>query len=211
MFYALLPLLARALAWRARASPGRAAARLIALGLLSLLFRFWVTKWSSAPLPWRYSLPATFLFFVPGMLVALLRCRWDGFHTSGLRALAFHSEVWLLAAVALWLITCLDYDLLPLLTLSSGLMVGGCVLPLRRGVSVGVLEWRWLAAIGVASYSLYLWHVPVISLITGTDVPGYGASGLLVRVLPLALAVALLSYRLIEVPFLRLRRRWSDP
>jgi peptidoglycan/LPS O-acetylase OafA/YrhL len=63
------------------------------------------------------------------------------------------------------------------------------------------LDWRPLALVGVASYSLYLWHLPIVEALT----PG----AVLVSV-PLSLLAALVSYRLVEAPFLRLRRRWSS-
>ena len=63
------------------------------------------------------------------------------------------------------------------------------------------LDWRPLALIGVASYSLYLWHLPIVEAL---------APHALALSVPVSLAVALLSYRLVETPFLRLRRRWSS-
>jgi peptidoglycan/LPS O-acetylase OafA/YrhL len=95
------------------------------------------------------------------------------------------------------------------------------VLPLRGGRLVGVLEWRPLAIVGVASYSLYLWHVPVLLTVANASVgfdPRIGGVfvgaptpfwRLFALGVPLALAVALGSYAVIERPFLRLRRRWS--
>jgi hypothetical protein len=68
------------------------------------------------------------------------------------------------------------------------------VLPLRAGPLVRALEWRWLALIGVASYSLYLWHLPVLNALGGT------LPALLLLGTPLCLAIAFASYRLVEAP-----------
>ena len=65
-----------------------------------------------------------------------------------------------------------------------------------------------LAVVGVASYSLYLWHVPVIkALIDGGVSTGFAALTLIA--VPIRLLVAIGSYAAIESPFLRLRRQWA--
>ena len=65
---------------------------------------------------------------------------------------------------------------------ASFLLVGAAVLPLRSGLLVRVLRWRPLAALGVASYSLYLWHYPIVEHLSKAPPPprlpkaaGYGA------------------------------------
>jgi peptidoglycan/LPS O-acetylase OafA/YrhL len=45
--------------------------------------------------------------------------------------------------------------------------------------------------------SLYLWHVPILDALGGPYL----------KRVPLCLAVAFVSYRLVEAPFLRLRKR----
>ena len=93
--------------------------------------------------------------------------------------------------------------------LVSVLLVGACVLPLRPGPLVQTLEWRPLAVVGVASYSLYLWHDPILKALAKSPWAPSGFLGLLAVGLPLCCLVALMSYALIEAPFLRLRRRWA--
>ena len=68
------------------------------------------------------------------------------------------------------------------------------------------LEWRPLAVVGIASYSLYLWHPPIVQGLTdGAD----AFLPLLAVAAPLCIVAALLSYTVIESPFLSLRRRWA--
>jgi peptidoglycan/LPS O-acetylase OafA/YrhL len=71
------------------------------------------------------------------------------------------------------------------------------------------LDWRPLAALGVASYSLYLWHQPLLARLELET--GLGFLPLLAVGLPLCAAVAAVTYLTVERPFLRMRRRWTPP
>ncbi len=89
---------------------------------------------------------------------------------------------WGAAGVGLWMVVAWRYDLDLLLVAASFLLVGAAVLPLRSGLLVRVLRWRPLAALGVASYSLYLWHYPIVEHLSKAPPPprlpkaaGYGA------------------------------------
>jgi len=62
-----------------------------------------------------------------------------------------------------------------------------------------VLGWRPISFIGVISYSLYLWQQPFLVGVEGRITPLVGIS--------LSLVVAVLSYKWIEQPALRYRRR----
>jgi len=69
---------------------------------------------------------------------------------------------------------------------------------------------RAVAALSVvASYSLYLWHVPIIRALQRTGGIPHGFVATAIIAVPLAIGVALASYWLIEAPFLRLRRQWA--
>ncbi len=73
---------------------------------------------------------------------------------------------------------------------------------------------RPLAAIGVYSYSIYLWHLPVLRLGVPFTEMAVGRLGFGVRaVLYLAgsLVVGVAMAKLVEVPSLRLRERWFPP
>lgn len=209
-FYLLLPVLAYAVARLARGSLGRAAAILIALGLASLALRV-ATIYSADPVDplWRLNLPATFLFFVPGMLLALVRVSWESRRPAWLRGPPSQGDLWILASIPLWALVLLGgYNLDFLVGVAAFLIMGACVLPVRTGPVANALQWRPLALVGVASYSLYLWHVPVIkALIDGGTSTGFAV--LTVIAVPVSIAVALASYAVIESPFLRLRRQWA--
>jgi peptidoglycan/LPS O-acetylase OafA/YrhL len=209
-FYLLLPLLAYAVARLARGSLVRAGAILIALALASLAVRA-ATIYTADPVDplWRLNLPATFLFFVPGMLLALVGVTWEGRRPAWLRGPPLQGDLWILASIPLWaLVVLVSYSLDFLVGAAAFLVVGACVLPLRSGPVTNSLQWRPLALVGVASYSLYLWHVPVITALVdaGSSTLFWVLTAIAV---PVSIAVALASYAVIESPFLRLRRQWA--
>lgn len=96
----------------------------------------------------------------------------------------------------------------------SALLVLAVVLPSSQhgGVNrlAAVLEWHPFRFIGTISYSVYLWHLPIIFwLITNKLTVGDSAVALvfnLVLVLGLVLPVSALTYFVVERPFMRLKK-----
>jgi peptidoglycan/LPS O-acetylase OafA/YrhL len=76
---------------------------------------------------------------------------------------------------------------------------------------VGLLEAWPLTAVGVASYSLFLWHEPLIWWLRDRGVLASGGPGAFVLNLLLvgivALAASALTYRFVEQPALRWKAR----
>ena len=210
-FYLLLPLLAWALARLANGSRKRAILILGGLALASFAVRLTTVYLADVPsLLWRASLPANGLFILAGMITAIVYLALEDNRPRWLRGPLLNSDLWLLLWIPVWAIVAFGayrYD--ALVCLSSFAIIGAAAFPhLRRGPVTRVLWWRPLAHLGVASYSLYIWHLPILIFLIkhGVDqsfVP------LAVVGLPLAIGVALLSYRVVEEPFLRMRRRWS--
>jgi peptidoglycan/LPS O-acetylase OafA/YrhL len=205
-FYVLLPLLAYGIALVARGRRGVAAALIAGAGLVSAAI-WWmkVHESTSTDLRWRYSLPATFLGFVPGMLLALWRLDLEDRPQVRLPS----STAMIATGVALWVVASRRLDLAEPITAAASLLVlAGVVLPARAGVLARALDLRVLGLLGVASYSLYLWHLPIV------DSLGRRTGFSLLELLPLALvvcvAVAAASYLAVERPFLRLRSRWGS-
>ena len=77
----------------------------------------------------------------------------------------------------------------------SGIAVLG-IADRPQGRLARVLSWRPLQLLGLISYGLYLWHFPI-----------FMAAGATPFTLGLSLVVAAMSYRYVEAPFLRLKRR----
>lgn len=81
-----------------------------------------------------------------------------------------------------------------------GLFFALLLLRFSFGMAPRIMLWRPFVALGRASYSLYLWHMPVV-MISGLHL----SSDLAVAAvsIPLSLAVGFASFHMIEQPFLR--------
>lgn len=69
-----------------------------------------------------------------------------------------------------------------------------------------ILEWRPLAWIGMVSYALYLWHVPIIDIcirLMGQTPPAY------IFALILSFILAAISFYVVEKPFIALRKKFG--
>jgi peptidoglycan/LPS O-acetylase OafA/YrhL len=220
-FYIVLPVVAFLVARVARGSRSRAAVAIAVLGLVSLVLRLVHVSLSSAPdFRWTFSLATLFYFFAVGMLLALLRLAWEERPPRWLTGRLASADLWMLASVPLWVVSLLQKEFELAIAAAAFLVLAACVLPLRAGLLTRALEWRPLAVLGIASYSLYIWHVPLITTVADNHVrfppPGGRLSGhphdllyVAVAALPVCVAVALASYATIESPFLRLRRQWA--
>jgi peptidoglycan/LPS O-acetylase OafA/YrhL len=205
-FYVVLPLIAILLAGISRGRRAAAALVLLAAGAASGVLQLTARPPLSV---WPLSFATTFAFFAAGMLLALLRLEWEERRPSALEGPLGRSSLWFLAAVGLWLVVIARYRYWPVLAGATFLFVGACVLPLRQGPVLRVLGWRPLAVVGLASYSLYLWHYPILDRLGRIDATEPYGGVLLIVALPLLIPLALVSYSLVEAPFLKLRRRWS--
>lgn len=105
----------------------------------------------------------------------------------------------------------------PLIVLSAGLV--GMAYTGGGRVFDSVLSWKWVRRAGRTSYSGYLWHFAVIVLVkhvlesaTGLSMDARFSSWpnklmMMIIVMPIAVAVAELSYRCIEIPGAKLFNR----
>ena len=209
LYYVLLPLLAAGLGWLSGRSVVRAAAVLVAAAGAAGAYRWVGYLHATQPSPLvRYNLPANFYFFLPGMLLALAKVAWERNGDRPLPSVLGRSWLWVAGSAVLWAVVCDRYQWDLLAGPASFLLIGACVLPLRASAPLRLLGLRPLAVLGTASYSLYLWHLPIVTRLASAPLAGY--LGHLVVEVPLTVAVALVSYRVVEEPFLRWRRRWGD-
>lgn len=218
-FYMALPLLALAFQGSAR----RALAGVIVYLLLAIGFRLlcvWAVHRYGAEgvtlARWITQLPGRLDQFAFGMAGAWLLLRHPP-ATAVARALAWTGLVaaLMLAALASELGSFVGQLRMPwvwlynsLIALAFVALVLGVAADPRGRVARG-LQWRPLAWLGMVSYSLYLWHAPLLSGFAHTF---QRPAGLLDALLLAALscAVAWISYRWVERPFLGMRACRSE-
>ncbi|MBS0456776.1 MAG: acyltransferase [Proteobacteria bacterium] len=66
------------------------------------------------------------------------------------------------------------------------------------------LRWRPIVGIGLVSYSLYLWHWPLLAFYRATTI-GAGSTNVRLALCGVALVLAVVSWRYVESPFRRLK------
>jgi peptidoglycan/LPS O-acetylase OafA/YrhL len=81
-----------------------------------------------------------------------------------------------------------------------------CVVTDSSSVLNWLLDMRWLRWVGALSYSLYLWHVPAIRLVEDSPL-GQSTALRILGGITLSFILAAASYRYVEQPFLRRRKR----
>jgi peptidoglycan/LPS O-acetylase OafA/YrhL len=239
VFYLTLPLLvllAFALGRRATTRTGRRLAALsppLLLLVVGLLGKATAAYLLPATTPaggwgadWHSVLERSFLsqadLFTFGMALAVVRVdAEDGLVRLGRRGR------WATAAVALgaYLITAkltgwaqLGHSPFnTLMAFAAALFLALVVLPgssQKRPALTRLLESRPLVGVGLVSYSLFLWHEPVIRFFHDHNLTVGGNAGFFVNLL-LALSVSLflsaLTYLLVEKPALMLKRRTPQP
>lgn len=191
-YYLLYPiLLALLLKW----VPGGVGRRLVALSAFSLLL---AEVWVRAEPEWAfYQMPARFWELALGGVVAL---RPSG---SGDRG------QWLVpGGVAVIALACAvtpawgsfpGIAALPAV-LGSLMVLWGVHCGATRGRVAGLLRSRWFVTTGLLSYSLYLWHWPLLAIDFNLRIEPASTGWRLLLCL-LAWGVAWLSWRFVELPF----------
>lgn len=90
----------------------------------------------------------------------------------------------------------------------AGLAYAAAVAP--GSIGSRLLSGRPLAFLGMISYSLYLWHYPVLSAMSALAGGALGAPLATLLALPLVVAISWASYRWVERPFLGQRARRAE-
>ena len=103
-----------------------------------------------------------------------------------------------------------------LMALSCGLLLALVVLPAhhdgKQPALVRLLDTRPFVVLGLISYSIFLWHGPLIRWLEAHGLTAGGSLGFVVNTLVLALltfVLSMITYRFVEVPALRRKRRTS--
>jgi peptidoglycan/LPS O-acetylase OafA/YrhL len=206
LFYALLPLFAIALVWKG----------------VSLRGQFWILAglavfgiaWHALNLVipgyiWQKALPTFLPYLAMGMALAVWRELPDRKREFAPRKVA-------LIAIAGWLLVLgngvwhalgvgsYDFRLIvqDLPAAIGFTLIVWAVLAYAKSASVSWLGWRPLAGLGVISYGVFLWHLPLMLWMRSVH-PHGGLIETIALTFPLALAAGIASWFLIEKPALR--------
>jgi peptidoglycan/LPS O-acetylase OafA/YrhL len=239
VFYCALPLLVLSAAWAARFAKDRGGRVLVLLGppllllLVGLSGKFvaarvlpgsptagYSTNWHSVV---ERSFWAQADLFSFGMIVAVIYAQV----ADGRLAM---TSVWRRLSVALGLLVFVpsawtmhqgEHSYLLQNTgeaLGISLLFAAVVLPeparTRPLAIVRLLETRALVSVGIVSYSLFLWHLPLIQWLQVHGLTAGGRWGLLLDlavVFGIAGALSSLTYRYVEAPALRRKRSTRAP
>ena len=92
-------------------------------------------------------------------------------------------------------------------------LIDMCTLVLIAGLNLHrdtwahkLFEFKPLVYVGKRSYSIYIWHFPIFMFLLGKY--GLGAPWLITLGVALSLAIAMVSYRFVELPFMVMRSRF---
>lgn len=98
----------------------------------------------------------------------------------------------------------------PLASILAGVVVLAAV-ACREGLFIRLMTTRIMRRLGRVSYSLYLWHIPVMYFVAWqlADVLAFRYTVLIS--FALAYVIAEISYRVVESPFLQMKTRFEAP
>lgn len=191
-YYLLFPLIL-VLAWKfGRRVPGAVIAFLLVASL------------ALAEYGWRTDPEANFFFtgsraweLMAGALCVLAERRWGPCRSEALAALGLSM---MLAAVFLF------SDATPMPSVWTALPVTGAALVILAarggGVVAGLLATRPMVAVGLVSYSAYLWHQPLFALARVRSI-GTPSDWIMAALTVLTFVLAWASWRYVETPFRR--------
>jgi peptidoglycan/LPS O-acetylase OafA/YrhL len=84
----------------------------------------------------------------------------------------------------------------------------GVICAVQRLRYVRILEHPWIVRVGVISYGIYVYHLPIRIFVEDVGLRGFLS---FVSYVSTIFVCAEISYRFLETPFLRLKDRWKGP
>lgn len=187
------------------------------LGIASLAYKWWaftvarILPWENYPL--YYGPLAQIDIFALGMLLAVVVASTEGRWALGSVAVALLRVTALTLFGGAALLRFANMYAFVYFNVLAGvaftLIIASTVLGAPKSAWKQVLAYPALQFLGAISYSLYLWHEPVLAVLVWWRIvtPGMVAAfpfGMLVSVV-LSIAVATISYRIVERPAMQLR------
>lgn len=221
LFYALLPLLGL---FALRVAGGRRGPQVAVAGVLVAIGLAWNVAVELLDLSqvWAKALPSYLPYFAFGILALLYLDarseRGDGGLSRRATAALVLAGVALIVGEGVWRSVAKDPAQLQALTFLDNMIAGVGFALLTVAVAGGAGRWagwagvRPVAFLGLISYGVYLWHVPVILFLQHLGIGRRGDSlvALAMAAVPVTLALGTLSWYLVERPLIaRAHRRPS--
>lgn len=225
IFYLAVPLLGGAAIYLAtRKLVGRVAAAfapvlfMIVLGIVSKVLLYQMPD--DLQKVWSLGFFTHADWFAAGMALAVLRVLWEDDVFSLPRGWQLIAAVGALGFGALGMklyyggpLSHLEYQ--SIMAIGCGLILALVVLAEPGNGLVRFLSWKPIAVTGLASYSLFLWHDPLLRGLRDAGLTAAGTSGFFVNLLFISVVsgiVATLTYLYVEKPALALKRSsFRDP
>jgi peptidoglycan/LPS O-acetylase OafA/YrhL len=207
-FYVVLPLIGWAAVRLGRKAEGQVALLLaIVVGSIAWNVAVWDNHWS--PLT-RQALPAYMGTFAVGMLVAV----WaQSRRAAGKGRIGPRATLALVLGGAAGVVGNAWWHegttgggpariMFGLLLCAAGFALVVAAVAVGRGRAIAWLSWRPLVAVGVVSYGLYLWHLPLLLVLRTAGLLPHDLLPRIVVVLVPSLLVAAVSWHWVEKPWI---------
>jgi peptidoglycan/LPS O-acetylase OafA/YrhL len=202
-FYVFWPFVLAGLLWAVRGSVHRAGFAIAGLSVFSVVLL--AVRYDPAN-PWPvYLATETRVFAILFGAVVAIAFRTGRASVGKVHARVIEAAGWIGLVVLLvlfWRVRFFDDWMYGAVLVLAALAAAVCIYAVMHDQSVSlrrVLSWRALCFVGTISYGLYLFHIPVYGAISTAHTPLRGYALFAVRV-TVTLAIAVLSYRLIERP-----------
>jgi peptidoglycan/LPS O-acetylase OafA/YrhL len=168
---------------------------------------------------WRLGFPAHADWFAAGMALAVLRVLWEDGRLRLPRywhaGCAAGATALVAAALGLRYRGVLDgLEYQTLVAAACALLLAIVVLSPPTAAVVRMLDRRAFVAVGLASYSLFLWHDPLLRWLREEGLTVAGRGGFVVNLVIVAAlsgVASTITYRWVERPALRRKRAWQRP
>lgn len=167
---------------------------------------------------WELTLFTHADWFAAGMALAVVRVRWeDGAVRFGRRsgyAAAVGAAAFALVGTALYTSGTLDIlEYQTPMAVACALLLGLVVFAGPGSRLVALLSTRPVFAAGLGSYSLFLWHDPLLRFFRDAGLTASGRPGFLLNLALIGLVAGVasgLTYRFVEKPALARKRTWQQ-
>lgn len=171
------------------------------------------------------SLRGMYLWFIGLFFMGTIAACYGSRTAAGVEGLGLPSKLWKVAglrsatpALLVFALTCMKPNLILMSDIALGIGISGCLVWLQRTwnrtpdyIVIKALKAKPLTALGAMSYSIFLLHFPILEAtnawLVGKFPPLVVMAIQVCAVMPVILGLSWLSYKYIELPFIRMGKR----